>query len=249
MIKSPHVRELIDVNDLSWNPQEHCMVEIGSERGQGSTLWFAQQAKELDVPFYSVDINEEAKTKYSGPPVDWQTTDLGSYWCRDILPLMGRKIKILYLDNMDWNAGRPAVFNLDRWKMIADPNWPDCKSWEDFYRLPMKIQTECQLIHKLSVPSNIYYWSDLKKQYRKNNVDLNNRSCVQEHFDQMFYALPMMAEECIVACDDTFISEEFDIWTGKCSAVVPLLIQHGFVLHKQTHLSVSFIRKSRGKNV
>ena len=43
-------------------PSRSIIVEIGSERGEGSTAWFDTVAKELNKDFYSVDVTDYAST-------------------------------------------------------------------------------------------------------------------------------------------------------------------------------------------
>ena len=45
----------LDINDS-------IILEIGSERGEGSTAWFDAVAKDLNKEFYSVDVTDHAST-------------------------------------------------------------------------------------------------------------------------------------------------------------------------------------------
>jgi len=44
---------------LSYTPEE-CIVEVGSERGEGSTAYLAFLASECGVPFFSIDVDPDA---------------------------------------------------------------------------------------------------------------------------------------------------------------------------------------------
>jgi hypothetical protein len=44
----------------------------------------------------------------------------------------------------------------------------------------------------------------------------------------MIYCLPYMAEQSVVICDDTPVVAHHGTYTGKCGAVVPFLLAHGF---------------------
>lgn len=79
------------------------IVEIGSERGEGSTEWFDTLAKHLGVTFYSVDVVETAKSNLQHlSNTNFITSSSGSYWAHADLPRLNSKIKVLYLDNYDW---------------------------------------------------------------------------------------------------------------------------------------------------
>lgn len=82
-----------------------CIVEIGSERGEGSTAYYTLLAEKYKTQFYTVDINEyvpveldktifEKLTFYEMP---------GSQFAERVMPKLGRRIKVLYLDNFDWD--------------------------------------------------------------------------------------------------------------------------------------------------
>lgn len=61
----------------------------------------------------------------------------------------------------------------------------------------------------------------------KNRFDLimNNQRCQQEHFSQIVDLLPWLADDCLVAMDDTFLQQ--GVWTGKCGPGVTFLKLHG----------------------
>jgi len=81
--------------------QDNIVVEIGSENGEGSSVWLHTWAKEHDIDFYSVDVEHRMREK-THPEINWVVTSSGSDWCKNILPTLNKKIKVLYLDNFDW---------------------------------------------------------------------------------------------------------------------------------------------------
>lgn len=84
-----------DINDI--------IVEIGSDRSEGSTEWFDGHAKEKNVDFYSIDVVDTARTNFSYlSNTRFITTSSGSFWAHNDLPKLNKKIKVLYLDNYDW---------------------------------------------------------------------------------------------------------------------------------------------------
>jgi hypothetical protein len=86
-----------------YDKQNDVIVEIGSERGEGSTEFFDSYAGQFNVPFYSVDLLDNAKNKLSHLKNTSFVVSMGSKWAREELPSLNKKIKILYLDNYDWN--------------------------------------------------------------------------------------------------------------------------------------------------
>jgi hypothetical protein len=81
--------------------QNNIVLEIGSERGEGSSLWLHEWAKQHNIEFYSVDV-EHGQREQDHPEINWIVTSSGSDWCKNMLPDLNKKIKVLYLDNFDW---------------------------------------------------------------------------------------------------------------------------------------------------
>jgi hypothetical protein len=77
------------------------VVEIGSERGEGSSVWLYEWAKKHNIEFYSIDV-EHRMREQNYPEINWVITSSGSNWCKNTLPGLNKKIKVLYLDNFDW---------------------------------------------------------------------------------------------------------------------------------------------------
>lgn len=97
----------------SYNKDEDIILEIGSDRNEGSTKFFDTYSKDLGIPFYSVDIEDDAKTRLSELQyTNWEIAS-GSTWTKDVLPTLKKKIKILYLDNFDWNHNPALPDNTD----------------------------------------------------------------------------------------------------------------------------------------
>jgi hypothetical protein len=82
------------------------ILEIGSDRWEGSTLWLADLAERMAMDFYSVDINDSAQRRIAHPRITWYVSE-GTHWCRSVLPVLDRKIGLVYLDNFDydWRVG------------------------------------------------------------------------------------------------------------------------------------------------
>ena len=93
--------------NLSIN-ESNIVLEIGSDMGEGSTLFFSNWSKQNNTPFYSIDVSSRAKIMYPNEGINFEIVDSGSEWCKNILPGLNKKIKVLYLDNFDW------IWNLDK---------------------------------------------------------------------------------------------------------------------------------------
>lgn len=64
------------------------IVEIGGERGEGSTSFLQRFAHRKGVPFHTVDMVNTGMT--------------GEQWCREVLPGLNERVGFAYLDNFDW---------------------------------------------------------------------------------------------------------------------------------------------------
>jgi hypothetical protein len=205
-----NVENFIDQIDLgAW-------VEIGVDRGEGSTSWFAELAKNRATQFYAVDADSEQIHK-SLESLSRSTDVL-------INPLTGEiqhtykslsphiklvhargeifleqlhnqnpdlRISLVYLDNFDWDY------------------WVGGKE-ESF------------------VPAQ-------KAHYRETmGVEMTNINSQNAHLAQAIQLMSMMTDNSIIVCDDTWYHPKEGIFIGKCSAVIPYLLLQGYqILHAQ----------------
>jgi hypothetical protein len=86
--------------DLTCN-SDNIVVEIGSENGEGSSVWLYKWAKKHSINFYSVDVEHRLRER-TYPDINWVVAESGSTWCKNVLPGLNKTIKVLYLDNFDW---------------------------------------------------------------------------------------------------------------------------------------------------
>ena len=91
------------------NSTAGAIVEIGSDRYEGSTLYFAQLAKRFDRQFHTVDITDQAQLRLAARPsladIHWHV-GRGANWAAKVWPTFNQSIGCLYLDNFDydWNT-------------------------------------------------------------------------------------------------------------------------------------------------
>lgn len=74
------------------------ILEIGSDRHEGSTEYFAA----LGPEFHTVDIIDDAQRRLAGTPNINFHIGFGSEWCEHELPKLDKKIGLVYLDNFDY---------------------------------------------------------------------------------------------------------------------------------------------------
>ena len=77
------------------------VLEIGSERGEGSTRWLQDLAQARGRRFVTVDIDPARQLDFLVPGSS-QVTASGSEFVRDQLPWFGDAVALAYLDNFDW---------------------------------------------------------------------------------------------------------------------------------------------------
>lgn len=189
-------------------------VELGVDRGEGSTSWFADLAKQHGVDFYGVDmdpdqiqranknlasktavVNEDGSmTVKVGPVPDHVhlVTNRGELFLQEFRHQNpDKKVSLAYLDNFDWD-----------------------------YWLGRQEET---------------FVAGVKQNYvEKMGVEMNNINSQLTHLLQAMHLLPMLTANAIVICDDTWAMPEEGIFSGKCSAAIPYLLLHGFrILHNQ----------------
>jgi hypothetical protein len=199
------VEQYIDQLDLgAW-------IEIGVDRGEGSTKFFADLAKTKATKFYGVDADEtqitKARTVLSAQGQAILGADGQFYLAQGDLPdhielthafgekfledLTPQPISLVYLDNFDWDywvGGQEEAF----------------------------------------VPA-------VKQHYRDYmGTEMTNINSQKAHLAQAMLLMPMMADNSIIVCDDTWYHPSEGVFIGKCSAVIPYLMLNGFeLLHSQ----------------
>ena len=103
--------QILSNSELSLSlSNDNIVVEIGSERGEGSTGYLHQWALKHNVDFYSIDVDDSASKNQELTGVKFQVVEAGHIWCRDVLPNLNKKIKILYLDNFDWTDPANLIY-------------------------------------------------------------------------------------------------------------------------------------------
>jgi hypothetical protein len=190
-------------------------MEIGVDRGEGSTKFFSDHAKARNVKFFGVDADhtqiENAKKNLSNTgqavinadgSVQMESKDLpehitlvhakGEEFLTDLEKTNpDQKFSLVYLDNFDW----------DYWLGGKEEKW--VARYKQHYRDYM-------------------------------NIEMTNMNSQVTHLCQAIKLLPFMTAKSIIVCDDTWFHPEEGIFIGKCSAVIPYLLLNGYqFLHNQ----------------
>jgi hypothetical protein len=195
------VEQYIDQIDLgAW-------IEIGVDRGEGSTKFFADMAENKATKFYGVDADEgqiaraRAVLSAQGKMVlgtDGQfhlvagnlpdhielTHSFGETFLQNFAP---QPVSMVYLDNFDW----------DYWVGGQEESF---------------------------VPAQKQHYRDYM------GTEMTNINSQKAHLAQAMLLMPMMADNSIIVCDDTWYHPNEGVFIGKCSAVIPFLMLHGFEL-------------------
>lgn len=114
-----HLNSKAFIDKLQFNTN-NIIVEIGSDRAEGSTEWFDNIAKNNNIDFYSVDVVKYASQIFNHlQNTKFIIAESGSYWAHNELPKIDKKIKVLYLDNYDWISSMNHI-NANELKLIAE---------------------------------------------------------------------------------------------------------------------------------
>ena len=175
------------------------LLEIGSDRGEGSTQVLSDIAVVNQKILHSVDVSNEIIqnniNQYNGMPVKFYNTTGENFLDQH----SNLKFSVVLLDNFDWNWG------------------PGEK-----------------------LPDNMLFQI---KQYKDQfNLEMTNINSQQAHLIQALKLTNMLAEQCIVVCDDTFIDKTHHSYEGKCGAAVPYLLTLGFTAHVE-NVGIVLVRK------
>jgi hypothetical protein len=135
--------------------EDNLVLEIGSERGEGSSKWLHRWAYINNMAFISVDVLSTAKDRAQRYPgegsydIDFKVAGSGSEWCKNELPKLNKKIKVLYLDNFDW------IWNPDN-----IPDWIK-KQIEDYGKRGVVMNNvNCQEEHRLQLEYCLPYMDE-----------------------------------------------------------------------------------------
>jgi hypothetical protein len=217
-----------DINDV--------IVEIGSDRGEGSTRYFAQLALSKHQKFITVDIRPNIiRHRWK----DWYDLIKGSEW-----PPCDKIYEVTSLPkNIQTELTEKFQFNFETAKIDY---WTDNLTDDDLQNIQHDMAqgsvwaknifpTYNKKISCLYLDNFDYIWDvdnisplakQLKQEYLEYGIEMNNLNCQIEHLSQMIALLPLMADRNIVVCDDTYAVN--DCYIGKSGPVVVYLLSQGY---------------------
>lgn len=202
-------------------------IEIGVDRGEGSTKFFADMAKTKATKFYGVDADEKqiarARVVLSAQGNMTLGSDGNFHLQEGPLPdhinlvhsfgetflenLPKQPVSMVYLDNFDW----------DYWVGGQEESF---------------------------VPAQKQHYRDYM------GTEMTNINSQKAHLAQAMLLMPMMTDNSIIVCDDTWYHPKEGVFIGKCSAVIPFLMLHGYeLIHSNGYRQNSGAILGRFKNV
>jgi hypothetical protein len=216
------------------------IVEIGSERGEGSTDYFSQLAEQHKVDFHTVDILDHSIDRVNQPNVNWHVDD-GTAWCQKKYPKINKKISVLYLDNFDFIFNQKTIhdplWTPELYNRIRGEDWP--KKFDLFNLMPEWVKKESL---ELLQTTEEEIHGGIFGRYKTFGFEFNNNMCQQEHFKQLLALYPYLADTCTVVFDDTFLYN--DCWVGKNGPGVIFLQVNGFNILVKDNTGVILQRNS-----
>lgn len=201
-------------------------VELGVDRGEGSTRWFSELAKTKATRFYGVDMDPDQISRaqhnlaatgqaiiQADGSIQMQTGALADHVSlitdrgEEFLKKLENKeqISLIYLDNFDW----------DYWLGREEES----------------------------------FVAGIKQRYRDTmQIEMTNINSQITHLLQAIHAMPMMTPNSLIICDDTWAMPDEGIFSGKCSAVIPYALLNGYkILHTSGHRQNSGVILGRFK--
>ena len=203
-------------------------IELGVDRGEGSTQWFVQKAKEKNAEFIGVDMDsdqiDKAEKNFKSQSVSINPDGSVAIQYGDLpdhVTLVAergevfleqyarqhseKRVSLAYLDNFDW----------DYWLGQQE---------EEFV-------------------------AGVKQKYLdKLGAEMNNINSQLTHLLQAYRLVNMLTDNSVVICDDTWAMPQEGIFSGKCSAAIPFLLLHGFkILHNEGYRQNSGVILGRFK--
>lgn len=206
-------------------------VEIGCERGEGSTKYFAELAQHHNTKLHAVDILPNAQNEVVHSSIEWHVID-GATWCRDQFPLFKQKISLLYLDNFDFIHNHKIIheplWTEEVYSTIKGQFWPD--KFAPYHDMPDWVKKESIKILKTSESELL---GGISERYKDFGFEFSNNNCQIEHLKQLLFLHPFFTDDCLIVFDDTF--EFNDCWVGKNGPGVVFLQTQGFEIIFKKH--------------
>lgn len=194
------------------------IVEVGSDRGEGSTQFFSRIANSTGRVFYSVDFSNEGFRRAMNVCGSCAHQGMGEKWLQSTYPFLGagggerkgkgeaerrgggeegrgeagravHQIVAAYLDNYDWTW---------RWTV------------------------------------GMQYKQQQRADYSAEGLTLDNEASQAAHLAQSILVAGHCSDRCFVLFDDTWPSPRPGVYSGKGGTAVPFLLANNFEIIDQS---------------
>lgn len=240
-------------------------VEIGSERGDGSTLYLADLALENHVKLISVDVDDvlarHGQDQKINPKRFWRrfyNRIKDSAWpdASDSIDGLPDDIKQECIDIHGWRDQERYMLDHNAAVKESEPtttytleNHPALtlvqdrgSSWCEKYSVSSGKKISCLYLDNFDY---IYEGMDCTRQIeeyqREFGLAMSNQNCQVEHFTQFLHLVDCLDQHCVVALDDTY--QHNGCWIGKSGPVVVYLLAMGWEIVYNQHLFVILKRR------
>jgi hypothetical protein len=221
-------------------------VEIGGERGEGSTAYLSKWAQQLGTHLISVDIDTVDRKKQVLINKLWQDFYLvvrDSSWPQmtSHINQLPKNLQKECVDVHEWaKIQQEFLKNFD----FADNIVNVCavgSTWSQSYGT-----NHGQPISLLYLDNFDYIWDvasvpsfiqdQIQDYAQTHDISMNNQNCQVEHLTQLINLYPYLAQQCLVGFDDTYRYN--NCWVGKSGPGVVFLLSKGW---KILHYSNGFV--------
>jgi hypothetical protein len=224
-------------------------LEIGSERGEGSTGYLGNLAKYHNVDFFTVDIDDKTNADEILKK-QWQTfyqNVRDESWTDAInIDALSTTQQSECIDLHGWNTIKQNTIDQIQELYCQDhvtfyhssgSDW--CKNYKANINRPISL---------LYLDNFDYIWDcenipdSIMTQIIQNNVNIetHNQDCQVEHLKQLMYLEPLLNKNCIVGLDDTY--QHNRCWIGKSGPGVVYLLSLGYNIVFSSYSTV-FLKK------
>jgi len=208
-------------------------VEIGGDRGEGSTQYLADLARRRGTQLYSVDLEDlspDARLRQRWQQFYQNTRDPSWPAHTDSIDQLPVHLQEECIDQHGWIECQNEL----------ESQWAACRSNTTFVTAAGSVWSQhygdgpARPISLLYLDNHDYIWNVdfmpdwLKQQIRTaDDIKQNNSQCQIEHLAQLINLYPWFTADCLVGLDDTYQQED-GCWLGKSGAGVVFLLSQGW---------------------
>lgn len=184
-------------------------LEIGVDRGEGSTHFFANHAGQRGVKFYGVDADpDQVSRTVQNLRLTGQATINPDGSITQVVGDLPKHVKIFHQTGEQFLDDFVQQNPQERFSLVYLDNfdWDYWVGGEEESFVPAQKQRYQEIM----------------------GVQMNNLNSQITHFLQAIKLQNIMTENSIIVCDDTWYHPREGVFIGKCSVVIPLLLINGY---------------------